>query len=470
MFLRNRFSSNRVPGISLAPDSKQGQGGKEARAAQAPAERSRLADHARAPEPAPLDPRTALKADVHTRLVEDLRRRGLDDTASAEDLNAAIREVLDACIAGGRPVPRADRDRLIEEIYHDVLGLGPLEPLLADDSISEIMVNGPYKVYVERRGHIEKATLSFTGEAHLRRIIDRIVSRVGRRVDESSPMCDARLPDGSRVNAIIPPLALDGSVLTIRKFRKEPLRVSDLLAYDSLSGFMAEFLEACVAAKLNTLISGGTGSGKTTLLNVLSGFIPHVERLITIEDAAELQLQQEHVIRLETRPGNVEGAGRVDQAELLRNSLRMRPDRIILGEVRGTEALTMLQAMNTGHEGSLATIHANSARDALARLETMVLMAGMDLPLRAIREQVASALDLIVQIERSSDGRRRVVGITEVVGQEGDIIMLQDIFKFERQGMEEDGTLRGEFRPTGLRPKCAERLERVGISLRSFGS
>jgi pilus assembly protein CpaF len=455
VFLRNRFIP-RTPGISLAPASSE----KATPAVDKPA----------APEPPPLDPRTALKADVHARLVDHLRRRGIDDTASAEDLSAAIREVLDAVAAGGRPVPRAEREKLVEEIYHDVLGLGPLEPLLADDSISEIMVNGPSKVFIERRGHIEHAPLTFSSETHLRRIIDRIVSRVGRRIDESSPMCDARLADGSRVNAIIPPLALDGSVLTIRKFRKTPLRISDLIGLDSISGTMAEFVEAAVVAKLNTLISGGTGSGKTTLLNVLSGFIPEGERLITIEDAAELQLQQDHVIRLETRPGNVEGAGRVDQAELLRNSLRMRPDRIILGEVRGGEALTMLQAMNTGHEGSLATIHANSPRDALARLETMVLMAGMDLPLRAIREQVSSALDLIVQIERSTDGRRRVTSLTEVVGQEGDTIMLQEVFRFEREGVDEEGRLKGRFRSTGIRPRCAEKLELAGVPLRTFGS
>jgi len=470
VFLRNRFV-HKTPGISLAgdlEDSVAGRRGAETGPqASGPAGQPAMGHAAAAAEP--VDPRTLIKAEVHARLIEDLRRRGLDDTAAGEELSCAIREVLDTCVVGGRPIPRADRERLVEEIYDDVLGLGPLEPLLADDSISEIMVNGPSRVFIERRGLIEHAPQTFAGEAHLRRIIDRIVSRVGRRIDEASPMCDARLADGSRVNAIIPPLALDGSVLTIRKFRKQPLRVADLLALDSLSGAMAEFLEAAVTAKLNTLISGGTGSGKTTLLNVLSGFIPAAERLITIEDAAELQLQQEHVIRLETRPGNIEGAGRVDQSELLRNSLRMRPDRIILGEVRGGEALTMLQAMNTGHEGSLATIHANSPRDALARLETMVLMAGMDLPLRAIREQVSSALDLIVQIERSTDGRRRVVSLTEVVGQEGDVIMLQEIFAFERSGLDEEGRVLGRHRYTGIRPRCADRLELAGVPLRSPG-
>ncbi|MBI6545928.1 MAG: CpaF family protein [Cyanobacteria bacterium NC_groundwater_1444_Ag_S-0.65um_54_12] len=409
------------------------------------------------------DLKADLKSAAHLRLVEDLRRRGLDDTADPNELRETIRQVLESLANTGRPLARTDKDRLIEEIYHDVLGLGPLEPLLADDEISEIMVNGPSKVYVERAGRIEKVEVCFTHEAHLRRIIDRIVSRVGRRIDDASPLCDARLADGSRVNAIIPPLALDGSVLTIRKFRREPLRSADLLSLNTLSGAMVKFLELAVIGKLNILISGGTGSGKTTLLNVLSAFIPEGERLITIEDAAELQLQQEHVIRLETRNGNIEGAGRIDQAELLRNSLRMRPDRIILGEVRGGEALTMLQAMNTGHEGSLATIHANSPRDATARLETMVLLAGMDLPLRAIREQLASALDLIVQIERSTDGKRRMTSITEVVGLEGETLMLQEIYTFHRLGLAADGSLLGKFRSCGLRPKCAERLAIAGL-------
>ncbi|MBU6427661.1 MAG: CpaF family protein [Cyanobacteria bacterium REEB65] len=404
---------------------------------------------------------------MHRRLVEHLRRRGLDERATEEELRSVIAEGLDQATAGTRPLSRSERERLIEEIYNDVLGLGPLEPLLADDAISEIMVNGPQRVFIEREGRIERAVVAFTDESHLRRVIDRIVSSIGRRIDDASPMCDARLADGSRVNAIIPPLAIDGSVLTIRKFRKDPLKIADLLTLQSLSGSMAAFLEAGVAARLSVLISGGTGSGKTTLLNVLSAFIPDAERLITIEDAAELQLQQNHVIRLETRPGNVEGMGRVDQAELLRNSLRMRPDRIILGEVRGPEALTMLQAMNTGHEGSLATVHANSTRDALARLETMVLMAGMDLPLRAIREQIASALDLIVQIERGADGRRRVTSVTEVVGMEGETIMLQEIFAFQREGCDADCGVIGSYCAQGLRPKCADRLERAGLTLAS---
>ncbi len=470
MFLRNRLATK-----TSALEPATGRSSPPPRpplgtSSQAPSGRLPLASSslpAATPGHRPPDGRMQLKAEVHRRLVEDLRRRGLDETATEAELRQAIGEVMDQTAASGRPLGRTERDRLVEEVYNDVLGLGPLEPLLADDDISEVMVNGPFDVFVERSGRIERAVVRFADEAHLRRIIDRIVSRVGRRIDDASPMCDARLVDGSRVNAIIPPLAIDGSVLTIRKFRKDPLKITDLLELGSLSGAMGEFLEAAVAAKLNVLISGGTGTGKTTLLNVLSAFIPGGERLITIEDAAELQLQQEHVIRLETRPGNVEGSGRVDQAELLRNSLRMRPDRIILGEVRGPEALTMLQAMNTGHEGSLATVHANTTRDALARLETMVLMAGMELPLRAIREQVASALDVIVQIERGQDGRRRVVGITEVVGMEGETIMLQEIYGFRKEGVREDGSVRGSFRAAGIRPKCADRLERAGLGLAS---
>ena len=418
-----------------------------------------------APRPV-ADPHAELKSKVHRLLVENMRSQNLDETSSPEAIKDAIRQGLEQVLSENKSLmSRAERDRMVEELYHDMLGLGPLEPLLADDSISEVMVNGPQNVYIERGGRIAKTDISFSDGAHLIREIDRIVSRVGRRVDESSPMCDARLPDGSRVNAIIPPLAIDGAALTIRKFRKDPLKVDSLIDYGSLTEPMAEFLKGCVEARLNVLISGGTGSGKTTLLNVLSSFIPDHERLITIEDAAELQLQQDHVIRLETRPANVEGAGRVDQAELVRNSLRMRPDRIILGEIRGGEALAMLQAMNTGHEGSLATIHANTTRDALARLETMVLMAGMDLPLRAIREQVASAINLILQIERSTDGARRVTSITEVVGMEGDILQLQDIYTFARQGVDENGRIVGKHRPTGIRPKCADQLRLKGIPL-----
>lgn len=411
------------------------------------------------------DPFRLLKTKVHRLLIEEMKQ-GSDEAASVEEIRASIRNGLDRMAQEtGQLLSRSERERLAEEIYDDMLGLGPLEPLLKEDDISEIMVNNPRQVYIERSGRIEKTEVVFYDDAHLLRIIDKIVSRIGRRIDEASPMCDARLPDGSRVNAIIPPLAIDGPVLTIRKFRKDPLKVSDLIEYQSFTNHMADFLRGCVEAKLNVLISGGTGSGKTTLLNVLSGFIPANERLITIEDAAELQLQQEHVIRLETRPNNIENNGGVSQSELLKNSLRMRPDRIILGEVRGGEALSMLQAMNTGHEGSLATIHSNSPRDAIARLETMVLMAGMDLPLRAIREQIASAIDLIIQIERMSDGTRRVTNLTEIVGMEGDTIQTQDIYSFVRQGISPEGDILGTYRPTGIRPRCLERIQIKGIEI-----
>lgn len=473
MFLRNRLKGENAtpkPSPSAAPVASK------APAAQEPGQRSeaatltpRPAEAARPAPPRPrppVDPNSELKSKVHRLLVENMRQQNLDETSSPDAIKEAIRHGIDQVLAeDNRLVSRVERERMAEELFHDMMGLGPIEPLLADDSISEVMVNGPNSVYIERGGRIQKTEVTFSDGAHLLRVIDRIVSRVGRRIDESSPMCDARLPDGSRVNAIIPPLAIDGAALTIRKFRKDPLKVDSLIDYGSLTEPMAQFLKGCVEARLNILISGGTGSGKTTLLNVLSAYIPGHERLITIEDAAELQLQQDHVIRLETRPANVEGAGRVDQAELVKNSLRMRPDRIILGEIRGGEALAMLQAMNTGHEGSLATIHANTTRDALARLETMVLMAGMDLPLRAIREQMASALNLILQIERSTDGSRRVTSITEVVGMEGDILQLQDIYTFVREGVDEEGKIVGAHRPTGIRPKCADQLELKGIPL-----
>ncbi len=409
------------------------------------------------------DPFAEIKIKAHQLLIGLLRERGIDDSASFGEVTVVIREALDQAItAGSLLINRLERDRLVEELYNEARGLGPLEPLIADDSITEVMVNNAKRVYIERSGRIELTRMTFYDDRHLLRIIDRIVSRIGRHIDEASPMCDARLPDGSRVNAIIPPLSIDGPALTIRKFRKDPLKVEDLLGYETMTTSMSEFLNACVKAKLNVLISGGTGSGKTTLLNVLSSFIPNVERLITIEDAAELQLQQEHVIRLETRPGNAQGAGVVDQHELLRNCLRMRPDRIILGEVRGKEALTMLQAMNTGHEGSLATVHANTCREALARLETMVLMSGAEIPLRAIREQINAALDLIVQTERSTDGRRRITSITEVVGMEGDCLQLQELFTFHREGVDAEGNVLGHHRATGLRPKCADRLALSG--------
>jgi pilus assembly protein CpaF len=344
------------------------------------------------------------------------------------------------------------------------LGFGPLETLLGDESITEIMVNGAQKVYIERQGKIEKTNLAFESDDHLMRIIDRIVSPLGRRIDESSPYVDARLPDGSRVNAIIPPLALNGPTLTIRKFSKIPLTIDDLIRFGTITPEAIEFLNACVVARLNVIVSGGTGSGKTTSLNVLSGFIPNDERIITVENAAELQLRQEHVVTLESRPPNIEGKGEVTIRDLVINCLRMRPDRIVVGECRSGEALDMLQAMNTGHDGSLTTLHSNSPRDTLARLETMVLMAGMDLPVRAIREQIASAVDLIVHQERMRDGSRKIVNITEVQGMEGDVIVMSDIFGFEQQGME-GGRVIGRLKPTGLRPKFVERIESANIHL-----
>ncbi len=359
---------------------------------------------------------------------------------------------------------RMERDRLFNQLMDEILGYGPIQPLLNDDTINEIMVNGPYKVYIERNGKIEKTSITFRDSEHLMRIIDRILAPLGRRVDESCPYMDARLPDGSRVNVIIPPLSLIGPVLTIRKFARNPFTVEKLIELGTITPEAMEFLKACVIARLNIVISGGTGSGKTTFLNVLSGFIPNDERIITIENAAELQLRQEHVVTLETRPPNIEGKGEVTMRDLVINSLRMRPDRIIVGEVRGGEALDMLQAMNTGHDGSLTTLHANSPRDALSRIETMVLMAGVEIPIKAIRQQIASALDLIVHMERLRDGSRKVVQITEVQGMEGDTIVLQDIFVFEQLGIE-NGRIIGRLRPTGIRPKFMEKIEAAGIYL-----
>jgi pilus assembly protein CpaF len=362
-------------------------------------------------------------------------------------------------------IPRDDRERLANEIASDILGYGPLERLLADDSITEIMVNGPDQIWIERQGRLYETTVRFNDESQLRRIITKMVAQVGRRVDETSPMVDARLPDGSRVNVIIPPLSLSGPLLTIRKFSQRRLMLDDLLRIGTLSAQALEFLEACVRAELNLLVSGGTGSGKTTLLNALSSVIPNADRVVTIEDAAELQLSQDHVLRLESRPKNLEGEGEIPIRELVRNSLRMRPDRIIVGEVRGAEALDMLQAMNTGHEGSLTTLHANSPRDALSRIETMVLMAGIDLPIRAIRQQISSALDLVIHLERLDDGSRRVTHLTEVQRMESDVITLQDIFEFEYDSIAPDGTVTGELRPTGLRPALLTKFERRGIPL-----
>ncbi len=371
----------------------------------------------------------------------------------------------------GLALTRAERVRMLEQITDEILGLGPLEPLLRDETITEVMVNGPQQVYIEREGRLEMTNVTFQNDEHVMKIIQRIIAPIGRRIDESSPMVDARLADGSRVNAIIPPLSLVGPVLTIRKFAATPFTVEDLIRFGTATTEMFEFLEACVKARLNVFVSGGTGSGKTTMLNILSSFIPDDERIVTIEDAAELQLRQEHVVTLEARPSNIEGKGAIPIRELVRNALRMRPDRIVVGECRSSEALDMLQAMNTGHDGSMSTGHANSPRDMLARLETMVLMAGMDLPLRAIREQIASAVDLIVHQNRLKDGSRKIVAITEVQGMEGDVIVMQDIFVFEQSGVVE-GKIEGKLRPTGIRPKFVEKFEAAGIHLppNVFGS
>jgi pilus assembly protein CpaF len=363
------------------------------------------------------------------------------------------------------PLNTSEREMITEYILNEIFGLGPLESLLSDKTISDILVNGPRQVYIERRGRLERVDIRFRDDAHLMQIIDRIVSRIGRRVDESSPMVDARLQDGSRVNAIIPPLSIDGPVLSIRRFGSEPLTIKDLVDLKALTPQLVQILEACVKSRLNILISGGTGAGKTTMLNSLSGFIPHNERLVTIEDSAELLLQQPHVVRLETRPPNIEGRGEIAQRSLLRNALRMRPDRIIVGEVRGEEAIDMLQAMNTGHDGGLTTIHANSARDALARLETMIAMANLRISDKAMRQQICSAINLIIQVSRMSDGTRKVMSVSEVVGMEGEIITMQEVYKFTRTGMGLNGEVQGQFRPTGIRPRFSERLEQYGFKL-----
>ena len=407
-----------------------------------------------------------VKADLHRKILDrlDLEKLGRTpgDTAREEVL------VLIRNVVSGEAVPLsfAERERLSREILDEIFGLGPLEPLLKDPTVSDILVNRFDKVYVERGGRLEATAFSFKDTAHLMQIIDRIVSRVGRRVDESSPMVDARLADGSRVNAIIPPLALDGPCLSIRRFGRDPITARNMLENKSLTEPMLELLSAMVKGRLNLLISGGTGAGKTTLLNVLSGYIPNTDRIVTIEDAAELQLKQEHVIRLETRPPNIEGKGAVRQRQLVINSLRMRPDRIVVGEVRGEEAFDMLQAMNTGHEGSLTTVHANSTRDALARIENMVSMANLNIPERAVRHQIVSAIHAVVQVARLSDGTRRVMTVSEITGMEGDLIAMQDIFVFERQGMNQDGRILGAFRATGNRPTFADRLAMAGFRLR----
>jgi pilus assembly protein CpaF len=393
------------------------------------------------------------------------------DLSRTAEVRQQVQEVFNTILETESIVlSRAERLRLFESISAEILGYGPIEPLLRDDTITEVMVNGPKQVYIERGGRIFKTDIAFENDEHVMRIIDRIVSPIGRRVDESSPYVDARLPDGSRVNIVIPPISLVGPVITIRKFSRDPFTVDDLIRFGTMTPEIAKFLESCVRARLNIIVSGGTGSGKTTTLNVLSSFIPAEERIVTIENAAELQLHQEHVVTLESRPPNIEGKGEIQIRDLVINSLRMRPERIIVGECRGGEALDMLQAMNTGHDGSLTTLHSNSPRDTLARLETMVLMAGMELPVRAIREQIASAVDLIVHQERLRDGTRKLVSITEVQGMEGDVIVLQDVFIFETTGVRDEKVV-GEFRPTGVRPKFIEKFEALGIYLppQTFG-
>jgi pilus assembly protein CpaF len=410
-------------------------------------------------------PYQELKSTIHRRLIDRLDLSTVADL-TPEQLSGIIKTVVENMIAQeGIPLSRPERDRLVVEIQNETMGLGPLEPLLSDNEISDIMVNGPHGVFIERRGKIEKTDVSFKDNEHLMAVIERIVSKVGRRVDEASPMVDARLGDGSRVNVIIPPLAIDGPALSIRRFGVKPLKMENLLANGSLTAEMAAAFEAMVKARLNILVSGGTGAGKTTFLNILSSAIPGDERIITVEDAAELILQQEHTVRLETRPPNIEGKGAVTQRDLVRNALRMRPDRIIVGEVRGGEALDMLQAMNTGHDGSISTIHANAPRDALSRIETMVLMAGFDLPSKAIREQIASALNVILQLSRMSDGTRKVVTVSEVTGMEGDVVVMQDIFVFEKRGVDRDGKVLGEYRATGVRPKFLDAVHAAGIHL-----
>jgi pilus assembly protein CpaF len=440
MKLRGRFALRRTPDL---PGAENGDGRPHRESRLTPAERAHQ----------------ELKLRIHRELINriDLVSLGRVDLGEA---TAQLRTAIAQLIAEETvPLSERDRDNLRTEILNEVQGLGPIEPLMNDPDVADILVNTSRQVYVERLGKLEPTSVIFRDDAHLLQIIDRIVSRVGRRIDESSPMVDARLQDGSRVNAIIPPLALDGPILSIRRFGRSPLTTEDLVRFGSVSEDMLAVLRTMVMARLNILISGGTGSGKTTLLNCLSHYIPETERIVTIEDSAELQLQQPHVVRLETRPPNIEGKGEVTQRDLVRNSLRMRPDRIIVGEVRGPEALDMLQAMNTGHDGSVSTVHANSARDALSRLEMMMQMAGYNLPIRAMRQQISSALNLIVHTTRMSDGSRRLISISEIAGMEGDMIMMQELFTYHREGFSEDGKIVGSFAPTGIRPRFLDQLK-----------
>jgi pilus assembly protein CpaF len=407
----------------------------------------------------------AAKSELHRQLLDRIDLEVMGKMAP-ERLREELRVLVERLIGeAGLALNSAERKQLVQDIQNEVLGLGPLEALLADPTVSDILCNTYKQIYVERYGKLELTNVQFDNDAHLAKIIDKIVSRIGRRIDESSPMVDARLPDGSRVNAVIPPLALDGPLLSIRKFAVVPLRMEDLLRNKTLTPQVAELLSGMVRAKLNIVVSGGTGTGKTTLLNILSSYIPRAERIVTIEDAAELQLQQPHVVRLETRPPNIEGKGEVTQRALVRNSLRMRPDRIILGEIRGNEAFDMLQAMNTGHEGSMVTVHANTPRDALSRIENMLGMAGLTLPPKAMRQQISSALNAVVQIARMSDGTRKLVSLAEITGMEGDIITMQDVFVFQQTGLDPQGRVRGVFKATGVRPKFLERLRVHGVSV-----
>jgi pilus assembly protein CpaF len=408
-----------------------------------------------------------LKRQIHSKLVERLDFTRVKDLSS-DAMRRDIRRVIEhLCDTENPLLNRIEREKLIEEVLDETLGFGPLEILLKDPTVSDILVNGPHKCYVERRGKLEKTEVKFRDNDHLMQIIDRIVSKVGRRVDETSPMVDARLPDGSRVNAVIPPIALDGPSLSIRRFGANPLKLEDLLNYKAFTPEMAMLMEACIKARLNILISGGTGCGKTTLLNTLSSFIPGDERVVTIEDAAELQLQQDHVVRLETRPPNIEGKGAVTTRDCVRNALRMRPERIIIGEVRGSEALDMLQAMNTGHGGSLATLHANTPREGLTRLETMIMMGGFELPVKAMRQQISSAIDLIIQANRLQGGPRKITHITEVMNMEQDIIIMQEVFRYKQLGIDQNGRAYGQFEATGVRPTFINRLESKGVKLPS---
>ena len=412
-----------------------------------------------------LNPVDQIKVDIHHRLISRLDLEALEKIKDEAEVISQIRvAVAEFLKAEPTPLSMAEREEIVEHIVWEITGLGPIEPLFRDRTITDILINNARDIFIERGGRLQRVHVQFRNDGHLMAIIDRIVSRVGRRVDESSPMVDARLPDGSRVNVIIPPLSLDGPVLSIRRFGKD-ISAEQLVEFGALSREMLDLLAGCVKARLNILVSGGTGAGKTTLLNALSSFIPNDERLVTIEDAAELRLRQEHVVRLETRPPNSEGRGEVLARDLVKNALRMRPDRIIVGEVRGAEALDMLQAMNTGHEGSLSTVHANSPRDALSRLETMILMAGNNLTQRAMREQVSSALDVVLQVQRLSDGTRRVTSIAEVTGMEGEVVTTQEIFRYRKAGVDANGTVAGQFEATGVRPKFVERLQVAGIAI-----